>query len=160
MKDLLQEVSRLHHPNPPATPEQIEAFEHDEGWRLDPDLRAFYLHCNGARLFDRVDPAFAFVPLAELRRARVVMRNDDSDEAGPASWYALCRVRDSNFILLDVSEQHDGRYPLRDGYNEAFPEPDYCPKIAASFRDFLKGALDSKEQWFWLSAEHEPQKNS
>ncbi|WP_163785089.1 SMI1/KNR4 family protein [Myxococcus vastator] len=153
MKDLLAEVSRLHFPNPPATPEQIEAFEHSAGWRLDPDLRAFYLHCNGARLFDRTDPAFAFVPLAELRRARIVMRNDDSEDAGPASWYALCRVRDSNFILLDVSEQHDGRYPLRDGYNEAFPDPGYCPKIAKSFREFLLGALKSEERWFWLSTD-------
>ncbi|WP_095957370.1 SMI1/KNR4 family protein [Corallococcus macrosporus] len=151
MKDLLAELSRLHFPNPPATPEQIEAFEDSAGWRLDPDLRAFYLHCNGARLFDRIDPAFAFVPLSELRRARLVMRNDDSEEGGPASWYALCRVRDSNFILLDVSEQHEGRYPLRDGYNEAFPDPDYCPKIATSFRAFLMGALRSEERWFWLS---------
>ncbi|AKF80294.1 hypothetical protein MFUL124B02_10360 [Myxococcus fulvus 124B02] len=150
LPDLLAEVTRLHHPRPPATPEQIEAFEQRVGWRLDPDLRAFYLYCDGADLFDRVDPAFSFVPLAELQRARVVMRRRDTDDAGPADWYALCRVRDSNFILLDVSEQHEGRYPLRDGYNEAFPDPAYCPRIATSFRSFLAGALQSGERWFWL----------
>ncbi|WP_426751521.1 SMI1/KNR4 family protein [Myxococcus sp. Y35] len=150
MAELLAEVSRLHFTRPPATPEQIASFEQRVGWRLDPDLRAFYLHCNGADLFDRVDPAFSFVPLPDLRRARVVMRNRDTADAGPASWYALCRLRDSNFVLLDVSEAYAGRYPLRDGYNEAFPDPDYCPRISESFREFLAGALRSGGRWFWL----------
>ena len=29
-------------------------FERRVGWRLDPDLRAFYLHCNGAELIERL----------------------------------------------------------------------------------------------------------
>ncbi|RKH17250.1 SMI1/KNR4 family protein [Corallococcus praedator] len=150
MSALLEEVSRIHHARPPATQAQIEAFEQSVGWRLDPDLRAFYLHCDGADLFDRVDPAFSFFPLSQLRRARVVMRKDDTDRAGPASWYALCEVRDSNYILLDVSEKHGDRYPIRDGYNEAFPDPAYCRQIASSFSEFLEGALRSNERWFWL----------
>ncbi|RJS19982.1 SMI1/KNR4 family protein [Corallococcus sp. H22C18031201] len=151
MAELLAEVSRSHFPNPPATVAQIAEFEARVGWRLDPDLRAFYLHCDGARLFDRIDPTFYFFPLAELRRARVTMRQDDSDRAGPASWYALGEVQDSNFILLDVSEQPAGRYPIRDGYNEAFPHPDYCRRIADSFSEFLRGALASRGTWFWLN---------
>ncbi len=150
MASLLEEVSRLHFPNPAATHEQIEAFEQRMGWRLDPDLRAFYLHCDGADLFNRIDSAFRIYPLALIRRARVVMRKSDTDAAGPASWYALCEVRDSNFILLDVSQQHRGRYPIRDGYNEAFPHPEYCREIAGSFSELLAGALRSKGRWFWL----------
>jgi hypothetical protein len=46
MSRLLEEVSRDHF-HPPVTPEEIEAFEQRVGWTLDPDLRAFYLHCNG-----------------------------------------------------------------------------------------------------------------
>jgi hypothetical protein len=53
MNALLEEISRHHFPNPPATPEQIEEFERRVGWRLDPELRAFYLHCDGAALFRR-----------------------------------------------------------------------------------------------------------
>jgi len=150
MAEMLEEVSRLHHARPPASPAQIEEFERSLGWRLDPDLRAFYLHCDGADLFDPRDPAFSFFPLAQLRRARWVMRKDDSDMAGPSTWYALGEVRDSNFILLDVGEQTDGRYAIRDGYNEAFPDPAYCRKIADSFGEFLEGALRSGERWFWL----------
>jgi hypothetical protein len=150
MAPLLEEVSRLHFPNPPATHEQIAAFEQRVGWRLDPDLRAFYLHCDGADLFDRLDFEFRIYPLAQIHRARVVMRKSDTDAAGPASWYALGEVQDSNFILLDVSQQHEGRYPIRDGYNEAFPHPDYCRQIAGSFSEFLAGALRSAGRWFWL----------
>jgi len=150
MAPLLEEVSRLHFPNPPATHEQIAAFEQRVGWRLDPDQRAFYLHCDGADLFDRLDFEFRIYPLAQIHRARVVMRKSDTDAAGPASWYALGEVQDSNFILLDVSQQHEGRYPIRDGYNEAFPHPDYCRQIAGSFSEFLAGALGSEGQWFWL----------
>lgn len=150
MSALLEEVSRLHHARPPATPAQLDAFEQRVGWRLDPDLRAFYLHCDGADLFDRVDPAFSFPPLSELRRARVVMSQDDTDRAGPASWYAICEVRDGNYVLLDVSQQHDGRYPLRDGFREGFPDPTQCPQIASSFSEFLAGALRSNGRWFWL----------
>lgn len=153
MPDLLEEVSRLHHARRPATPAQIEAFEQRVGWRLDTDLRAFYQHCDGADLFDRIDPAFSFFPLSEIRRARVVMRKDDTDQAGPPSWYAVGEVRDSNYILLDVSRQHDGRYPIRDGYNEAFPDPAYCRQIAESFSGFLAGALRSNGRWFWLGGE-------
>ncbi|NOK36815.1 SMI1/KNR4 family protein [Corallococcus exercitus] len=149
MSALLEEVSRLHHARHPATPAQVDAFEQRVGWRLDADLRAFYLHCDGADLFDRAGPAFSFPPLSELRRARVVMSQDDTDKAGPASWYAICEVRDGNFILLDVSQQHDGRYPLRDGFREGFPNPTQC-QISSSFSEFLEGALRSNGRWFWL----------
>ena len=46
MSRLLEEVSREHFPHPPATPEELEEFEQRVGWKLDPDLRAFYLNCN------------------------------------------------------------------------------------------------------------------
>lgn len=150
MTPLIEEVSRLHFPNPPALHEQIVSFEQRVGWRLDPDLRAFYLHCDGADLFDRLDFEFRFYPLAQIHRARVVMRKSDTDATGPASWYALGEAQDSNFILLDISQQHEGRYPIRDGYNEAFPQPDYCRQIAGSFSEFLAGALRSEGRWFWL----------
>lgn len=150
MLALLDEVSRHHFPNPPATPEQIAAFEQTMGWRLDPGLRAFYLHCDGAILFDRHDPAFRFYPLAKIRRARVAILKEDTDKAGPPSWYALCEVRESNYILLDVSHQERGRYPIRDGYSGMFPAPEYCAQIAGSFSEFLAGALRSNGRWFWL----------
>jgi hypothetical protein len=98
MDALLAEVSRHHFPNPPATPAQLEAFEQRMGWRMDPGLRAFYLHCNGARLFEQPDSPYRLLPLDKILRARIAMRGEDSDEWGPASWYVLCDLHDSDRI--------------------------------------------------------------
>ncbi len=61
MCSLLVELSRDHFPHPPATPEELEAFEQRVGWKLDPDLRAFYLHCNGAALIRQVDGRYPLI---------------------------------------------------------------------------------------------------
>jgi hypothetical protein len=151
MVDLLAEISRSHFPNPPATRAQIEAFEQRVGWKLDPDLRAFYEHCDGANLYDRfLDPPFSFLPLAQIRRARVAILQDDTDKSGPASWYVVCAVQDTNYILVDVSDVEHDRYAIRDGYREMFPRPEYCQRISGSFSEFLDGALRSDGRWFWL----------
>ena len=155
MQELLAELSRDHFPNPPATPAEVEEFEQREGWRLDPDLRAFYLHCNGAELFKKPASPYRIQPLSKLIRARLAIRGKDEDSRGPASWYALCALHDSNYVLLDVSEQEAGRYPILDGYREAFPDPHFCKRIAGSFAEFLAGALRSHGQWFWLKDDPE-----
>jgi len=150
MRQLLADVSRNHFPNPPATPIEIEEFEQRIGWRLDADLRAFYLHCNGAELFKKPDSPFRIRPLSQIIRARLATRGKDDESRGPASWYTLCALHDSNYVLLDVSTQEDGRYPILDGYREGFPDPHYCIRIAGSFAEFLTGALRSNGLWFWL----------
>ncbi len=150
LRPLLGEIARLHRPNPPATPEELAAFEQRMGWRLDPDLRDFYLGCNGADLFNPLDPPYRILPLSVIVRARVAIRGQDDDSRGPADWYALCALHDSNYVLLDVGRQEQGRYPLRDGYREGFPDPLDCKQIASSFSEFLAGALRSGGHWFWL----------
>jgi hypothetical protein len=151
MSSLLEEVSRDHFPHPPATPEEIERFEQRMGWRLDPDLRAFYLHCNGAELFKRLpNTPYRLLSLAEIIRARVAIYGEDDDQWGPASMYAICDVQDGDYVLVDVSRQEDGRHPITDGYREAWPDPYYCEQIATSFSEFLKKALSSKGRLFYL----------
>jgi SMI1 / KNR4 family (SUKH-1) len=147
---LLAELAHHHFLNPPATVAQIEAFEHRVGWRLDPDLRAFYLQCDGADLFKRPNSPFRILPLSRIVRARVAIMGEDDDQWGPASWYAFCALYDSNYVLLDVSKPQEGRYPIIDGYREMFPNPEYCRQIAGSFSEFLAGALRSNGNWFWL----------
>ncbi|HLL03370.1 MAG TPA: SMI1/KNR4 family protein [Myxococcaceae bacterium] len=68
MRGLLEDVSRRHFPYAPATPAEIEAFERRVGWSLDADLGAFYLHCNGAELFERrPDTPFRILPQFPLK---------------------------------------------------------------------------------------------
>jgi hypothetical protein len=151
MSELLEEVSRDHFPYPPATPEQLEEFERRVGWRLDAELRAFYLHCNGAELIERLpDTPYRILPLPKIVRARVAIYGEDDDKWGPASMYALCDVQDGDYVLVDVSRQENGLYPLMDGYHEAWPNPEYCGPVARSFSEFLSGVLRSRRPVYWL----------
>ncbi|MBN1204343.1 MAG: SMI1/KNR4 family protein [Myxococcaceae bacterium] len=151
MENLLKEISRHHFPNPPASPEQIEAFERHHGWRLDPALRAFYLHCNGATLFQRPNSPCRFRALSQIRRARVDMRNSDTDEWGPASWYVIADLPDSDRIIIDVSTPINGLYPTIDGFHEAMLGPEECQRITASFSQFLEQMLRHQGRAFWLA---------
>jgi hypothetical protein len=134
-----------------ATSEEIEAFERQAGWQLDPDLRTFYLHCNGAELIKRLpNSPYQILPLSEIVRARVAIYGVDDDKWGPASVYALCDVQDGNYVLVDVSRQENERYPLIDGDHEAWPDPAYCKQIAGSFSEFLEQALRTPRRLYWL----------
>ena len=155
MSRLLEEVSRDHFPYPPATPEEIDAFEQRVGWKLDPDLRAFYLHCNGARLFEPPPfSPFRILPLFEIERGRAAIFGEDDDQWGPASIYAICDVQDGDYVMVDVSRQVDGRYPLMDGWKEAWRNKEYTWPLASSFSEFLARALRSSGRQFWLD-QHE-----
>ncbi len=150
MDGLLEEISRHHFPNSPASPSRIEEFEHRAGWRLDADLRAFYLHCDGARLFKRDDEIYRILPLSEIVRARVAILGRDSDDHGPASWYVVCDTGDTDYVALDTSTTENGRYPLLDCFHETFMEPEGNRRIAHSFSDFLERALHSGGCLYWL----------
>lgn len=151
MSVLLEEVSRSHFPYPPASPDQLHDFERRMGWALDPDLRAFYLHCDGAELIERrPDCRYRILPLAEIVRARVAIYGKDEDRLGPASQYAICDVQDGNYVLVDVSRQENGRYPLMDGWHEAWPDSKFCGQVASSFSEFLENVLRTREPLYWL----------
>ncbi|MHA7630590.1 SMI1/KNR4 family protein [Corallococcus sp. M7] len=152
MRRLLAEVSAHHYPNPPATHTEVEAFEARVGWRLDDDLRAFYLHCDGATLFAPREkaPNYRILPLSEIERARIRMRHEDTDTFGAASWYTLLYLQDGDYVLVDVANQVDGRFVLLDAFHETYP---VVEQITASFGEFLEKALRSGNQAFWLGSE-------
>lgn len=150
MENLLEEISRHHFPSPPASPEQLEAFERQHGWHLDPELRAFYLHCDGATLFQRPNSPCRFRALSQIRRARVDMRGSDTDEWGPACWYVIADLPDSDRILIDVGAPLNGHYPIIDGFHEAMLCPEECKRIAGSFSRFLEQMLRHQGRAFWL----------
>jgi hypothetical protein len=151
LSQLLEEVSREHFPYPPATAAEIAEFEQRTGWQLDPDLRAFYLHCNGAELIKRgPDCPYRILPLSKIVRARVAIFGRDEDKHGPASVYAVCDVQDGDYVVIDVSQQVNGRYPVSDAWHEAWPDPYYGEKIEDSFAAFLDSALRTRRPSYWL----------
>jgi hypothetical protein len=81
---------------------------------------------------------YRILPLSESVRARVAIRGEDDDQWGPPSRSAICYVQDGNYVVLDVSQQENGRSPLVDGYHEAWPDPEYCGPAASSFSEFLE----------------------
>lgn len=150
---LLQEISLHHFPNPPATPSAVDAFEQKVGWLLDAELRAFYLHCNGALLFQRINSPCRLRPLSKLLRARVDMRGADTDEWGPASWYVIGDFTESDCLIVDVASPNPkNRYPIIDGFHEAMLGPQECERIADSFSGFLEQFLHSGGHKFWLKS--------
>lgn len=148
---LVQKLRELHFSNPPATESQIEAFERRSGYSLPLEMRLFYKSSNGACLFDKTDPPYKFLSLADIQRARVSLLGVDDDEHGPASWYAFCDVRDGNYVAIDLDPSAACPYSVIDCFHETFPDPEYCSPIASSFTDFLEGALSSGgEGLYWL----------
>ncbi|MBZ4411317.1 SMI1/KNR4 family protein [Myxococcus sp. MISCRS1] len=146
LDQLIDTVVREHYPHPPATERDIAEFEARAGWRLGPELRAFYLRCNGAELFRPLPNAnYSIQSLAEIARARVRMRDVDDDSMGPASWWTLVDCQDSDFILVDVSQS--APYPMLDAYHETYPQ---VRQVAASLQEFLSRALASGDKLYWL----------
>ncbi|NOK37744.1 SMI1/KNR4 family protein [Corallococcus exercitus] len=151
MEHLLAEVLANHFPNPPATPAQIAAFEARVGWTLDEQLRAFYLHCNGAALFEAPpDMNYRILPLERIERASFAIRGSEADADGSASHFTLVDMQDTNFVIVDVATPVNGCYPLLDAFHETYP--DEAPCIATSFEEFLEKALHSGNRSFWLSS--------
>jgi hypothetical protein len=66
--------------------------------------------------------------------------------------YVICDVQDGNYAVVDVSRKENGRYPLIDGYHEAWPDSEYCDPIASSFSEFLEKLLRSKGRVFYLQS--------
>ncbi len=46
----------------------------------------------------------------------------DDDRFGPASWYTLVDLQDSDYVILDAAHQVDGKDPVLDAYHETLPE--------------------------------------
>ena len=118
------------------------------GWQLDVDLRAFYLHCDGAALFRPLpDANYSILSLAEIQETLLRLRRRDDGAAEAASWYPVVDCQDSDFVLLDVARP-GGPHPLLDAWHETYPLQ--VRRIAASFSEFLERALASDDQLFWL----------
>ncbi|WP_375759800.1 SMI1/KNR4 family protein [Corallococcus exercitus] len=150
MDNLLAEFLRHHHPNPPASAQQIAAFEARVGWQLDAEMRAFYLRSNGGGLFSLMpNPKYGILPLDGIQRARVAIRGRDQGSAGPASHFTLVDMQDTDFVIVDVARRENDSYPLLDAFHETYP--DETPRIASSFGEFLEKALRSRGRTFWLS---------
>jgi hypothetical protein len=147
----LSTLRQRHYPGPPASNEEVAAFESRWGFKLDPDLATFYRACNGAKLFAPANTPFEIFPLDQIVRARVAIYGRDDDSRGPPCIFAICDVEDGNYIGIDTSRLNDGCYPVVDLFHETFPQ--VTKPIADSFGQFLRLALGSDGCHFWIGAD-------
>lgn len=149
LRHLLDEIAHGHFPHPAATPTQIAAFESQMGWKLDDDLRTFYLCCDGAELFRPLpDSNYSILSLADIQRACLRIRKRDAGSTATASYFPLVDCQDSDWVLVDVAHP-GGPYPLLDAYHETYPRE--VRRIAGSFHEFLERALGSNGHLYWLN---------
>ena len=150
MENLLELLKARHLAFPPATEADIARFERRVGWKLDDQLKTFYLACNGARLFSENDSPYYFLPLEKLERTRSAVYGREAEEYGPDSWWAIIDVQDGNYLAVNVATTGNGPYPIRDIFHEAADEPKYCQIICPDFQTLLRRALESEGRHFWL----------
>jgi hypothetical protein len=149
---LVSIIRARHYANSGAPESVIEAFEKACGYALPADMREFYGHCNGARLFDAVDPPYEILPLDQVRRANDVFLMGPEGERAPESWFVFCDVRDGNYVGIDFRSTEPGVHAILDLFHETFPKPAYMEVIAHSFEAFLDGALKSDGQGlYWIT---------
>lgn len=141
--DDIGEVLRLHHPNPPATEAELAEFERAHGFRLDPELRAFYAAMNGGQLFRKVDPPYRFLPLAQIVTGKEAMLPPTTKQICPDNVFAFCESEDACYVAFEVMPGE--LFPIHILY-ESWPQE--IRVIATSFAEFLHRALtEGGEYW-------------
>ena len=153
MDQVVNNILSNHFPNPPSNQAELLAFERRVGCRMDEDLHAFYLACNGASLFQPLNSNYRLLSLTEIVRARIAVFGHDDDTWGPASWYVVCSCGDGDFVAIDVHTRRNGKFPLFDVDHGTFPRPEYNLEIATCYSDFLSMALQSHNRSYWLRGE-------
>ncbi len=149
---LVAYLRMYHHPEPPPTEEQLEAWQRQRGWCLDEDLLFLYQQHDGALLFPRAEQHYRFLPLEQMVRARVLLFGEDSDAHGDSSWYALCEaVPGEHYAAIDVSRRLDGHYPILECSRRRPPGSPQCRRLAWSLADFIDRALHGRRHPYWCS---------
>jgi len=121
---------------------------------LDSKLRAFYGACNGAKLFRRIDSPFDILPLNGIATGQVAIYGSAPGAPPcPENVFAFCDLQDGNYLGFEVVQ--GALYPILDLFHESWPERRRV--VAWSFDDFLRDALRSGGEHFWLGQPVPPQ---
>lgn len=149
---LVRAVKQGHHARAPRADidERLARFEAASGIRLPRDVRAFYRAMDGASLFERSDPPYRLLPIAQVKRVSKLVTGAGDDPVCPPSWYAVCDVGDGNYVALDLASTKGGRTTVLDVFHET---PASAQAIATSFTEFLTKALATGGERYWLVPE-------
>lgn len=117
---------------------------------LPREMREFYRFADGARLFDKTDPPYRIMSLAELCHPSIVIPGADHSQNHTSGLIAFCDVRDGNYVAASMRDCAGDECPMVDCFHETFPDADYMETISMSFSEFLSRTLASGGELFWL----------
>ncbi len=143
----IERVKREHGHTPTTSAAGIERFEQRSGLRLPDDIRLFYMHCDGARLFGAeyvIPDPDGLLPMKMIMSSAVGRPVDL-----PASWYGICRTRSGDWAGVSFGGARTAGAPILHCYAlDSGPATGYRV-VAENFTDFLGRALASSEHPFW-----------
>ncbi len=143
---LVERVKREHGYTTPRSAAGIDRFESRTGHRLPDELRLFYMHCDGARLFDAeyvIPDPDALLPLGMVMTGAAGRRVDL-----PASWYGMCRTRGGEWVGMNFASSGPD-YPVLQCHLLDGGAATGYRIVAAGFAEFLGRALASTIHPFW-----------
>jgi hypothetical protein len=117
---------------------------------LPGDLKKFYSRFHEARLFSSSDSPYYILPITKVAPTNEVMYGKKDPKLGSRYVFALIAVWDGNYVAMDLREK-TGEPLYVDAFCETFHGDWKNPRIiAASFRELLSDALQSKGKHYWL----------
>jgi SMI1 / KNR4 family (SUKH-1) len=153
IQECIDRINADHFPSPPAPPAKMAEIVSSLPWPIPGDLRLFYEKCNGARLFRDDDSPCEIVPIEEFHSTRIDITGEDNEKRGPAAWFSIAYVQDTNYIAIDLSSVSHDLADILDCFHETFGIEGYQLVIAKSFTEFLSDVIDSGGRQYWLDKE-------
>lgn len=151
LEALVAQIVTSHFPEKGANASAIESFETKWGLPLPDDAKMFYREMDGASLFSQSDPPYRILRLSEIEPIALLLDADSKEiDAEISKWFAMCDVRDGNYVALNLGQAHQAECPVIDCFHETFPNKVYCTVISRSFSEFVSNALNSEGRLFWL----------
>jgi hypothetical protein len=148
---LFNEIDSLHKPNPCTDGSEIDCFNDLHNYNLPSDLKAFYRKYKSVKLYEsKYGFTYRFVPVSEIRRTRIDIYGEDTDEWGPNTWLTICDVMDGNYIAIDIASGNGELINFIDCFHETFAQPGECKIVARSFTELLEKALHGGEGLYYL----------
>jgi len=150
LEQLIDRVRREHGYTEPRSTGGIERFERRSGHRLPEELRLFYMHCDGARLFEAeyvIPDPDALLPLGMVMAGAAGRRVDL-----PATWYGICRTRGGEWVGMNFAAGARSQpvlqcQPVGEGAATRYRV------VAAGFGEFLAFALAASIHPFWRAGQ-------
>jgi cell wall assembly regulator SMI1 len=143
---LIHVVQHSHAFTAPASARAIERFEQRARLPMPADMRAFYLQCDGARLFG--DQYILLDPDGMLPLIAVMPANAASARVLRGRWFSLGRTADGQWIGIDLEGATDDTNPVAVCISAGSPV-ESLKIIAPNFTSFLARALSGTRHPFW-----------